>query len=184
MTRLSRRAVLQRISLAGGAIAAASVGAWRLIRRKAGPPPTPPPVGEGAGPPSPATLATLLWFVEAVIGLPIDRAHYETFLRWRCEHLPGYRAMCDALAGALEQAAVARGQPSFAAAAPALQRSLADEISASKAPALAGVATLRRELLTLFAHTDAWVLSGYDGWPGVPRGFDAYRRAPARRPGP
>ena len=35
------------------------------------------------------------------------------------------------------------------------------------------------EALALFARTDAWVVLGYRGWPGQPRGLDRYRRAPA-----
>jgi hypothetical protein len=34
------------------------------------------------------------------------------------------------------------------------------------------------EALALFADTDAWVLLGYEGWPGLARGLDRYRRAP------
>jgi hypothetical protein len=37
---------------------------------------------------------------------------------------------------------------------------------------------IMREALALFADTDAWVLTGYDGWPGTPRGLERYRRAP------
>jgi hypothetical protein len=34
------------------------------------------------------------------------------------------------------------------------------------------------EALALFADTDAWILAGYEGWPGTPRGLERYRRAP------
>jgi len=34
-----------------------------------------------------------------------------------------------------------------------------------------------REVFRRFARTDAWVLAGYDAWPGTPRGL-ARRGAP------
>jgi len=38
-----------------------------------------------------------------------------------------------------------------------------------------------REVLALFARTDAWILLGYEAWPGTARGFTRYVQAPPRR---
>lgn len=41
--------------------------------------------------------------------------------------------------------------------------------------------SVRHTVLALFARTDAWVRSGYQSWPGVPRGFAGLDRPPVRR---
>jgi hypothetical protein len=181
---ISRRTALARIgALTAAAVVAASLGLRRLLH-KAPPPPPPqsaPPVDERRpGPLGASSLETLLVAAAAIIGLPIEREHYRDFLRWRAEHLPGYRALCERFAARIEREVARAGGPLGAREHPA-QRALVEAAIADDDPHLrAGFETLRHELLLLFSRTDAWVVAGYDGWPGVPRGFDGYRDPPRR----
>jgi hypothetical protein len=40
-----------------------------------------------------------------------------------------------------------------------------------------------RPLIDLFAATDAWVLLGYQSWPGQPEGLASYRQAASVKSG-
>jgi hypothetical protein len=188
---LSRRRLLG-IGLAVSATAA-TAGAWRvfeLVRRL----PQEPVLGDApTGRLSPSTTGTLVAAAQAVTGYPIEPVHYEEYYRWRAQHVRGYRALYERFAQIVDRdARRAAGRPF--AACPAVVRSRI----LSRAPRSRHPLTLRDQLrvavldydwpafdrfvlgetLALFARTDAWVSLGYEGWPGIPRGLERYRRAP------
>jgi hypothetical protein len=102
--------------------------------------------------------------------LPIEPDHYETYFRWRLEHLEGPRLLYQRIADALEDRRPP-GATTFAEASLASRGgAIADLARTAHA---ADVLGLQREVLALFARTDAWVHLGYDGWPGTARGFGA-----------
>lgn len=183
--------VTRRRALAAGAAAAAGAGlvAWRrdalagwLDRREtrlAGLPPDPP------GPLDPGVAALLSAAAEGLVGLSLERSHYEGFYAWRAENLPGYRVLYGDLARAIRDGDGAG--PSFETLAPeARQARLRAIPGAFDQPRWFEVLLhpraprIRRhfvdETIRLFDATDAWVVLGYDGWPGMARGLDAYRR--------
>src|SRR5262249_54828521 len=139
------------------------------------------------GPLRPGVLRTLLAVVDAVIGRPVESDHYERFLRWHAEHLPGYRALCEQAATLVEQAAVRTAGPAFAECdLPQRIQVVTAAASASDGTGAmtAALQVVRSDLLLLFSRTDAWILAGYDSWPGVPRGLLAYQSAPVPRARP
>jgi len=130
---------------------------------------------------------------EGVIGYPIQSSHYAEYYRWRAEHLRGYQALYNGFRGAVDRDARRLAGRTFAECTPALRQRILARAARARDPR--GVwDTLRADLLdrpwalydryvlgetlALFARTDAWALIGYDGWPGIPRGLDRYRRAP------
>jgi hypothetical protein len=183
------------MSVGAGAVAA---GAFRRVARLHGLiRPLGPPVLYGAptGTISAEGLRTLLAATRAIVLEPIDAAHYAAFLRWRAEHLPGHYALYERFRGTLDSIARREEGLPFARCSLASQRRIlrpALEVPFRQAP---GGRPARgderdwalyhrhivRELLALFARTDAWILLGYEAWPGTPRGFARYVQAPPRR---
>src|SRR5262249_62395582 len=101
---------------------------------------------------------------------------------------------------AVDRAAKSMEGVAFAGSSPGTQNRILDRAFRARAEAAVPGPWLRRlrgydwqlyerhilrEVLELFAATDAWLLLGYDAWPGTPRGLDRYRRrrvgAPGRR---
>ena len=191
MMALSRRRFLG-IGLAFSA-AAASWGAWRvveLVRRR----PPEPALGDAAiGTLAPSTVTTLVAAAQAVTGYPIEAGHYEEYYRWRAQHLRGYFALYQRFARAVDRDALRSAGCPFAACSAVVRGRILARAARSRNPATVRD-RLRVELvdydwptfdrfvlgetLALFARTDAWVALGYQGWPGLPRGLDRYRRAP------
>ncbi len=187
---LSRRGFLEL----GAALtaAAASWGAWRIFRTAE--PPAPPALPDAPpGPLGASTMAALLAAAEAAIGFPIERAHYEEYFRWRAAHLHGYRALYRRFEVVVDRDAHRLAGCAYAACTAALRRRILDHSSRAGRPKTAwdrlrvGLAGrdwllyeqyVLGEALALFARTDAWVVLGYDAWPGTPRGLDRYRRPP------
>jgi hypothetical protein len=174
-------------------VAAASWGVWRTRRV----PELPAPQSLPDAPPGPlegSTMAALLAAVGAVIGLPIDHAHYREYFDWRAAHLRGYQVLYRRFAAALDREARRQAGCAYAGCTAALRRRILDP---SARPRSGNVLRDRLradpvdrdwplyeryilgEALALFARTDAWVALGYGAWPGVPRGLDRYRRPPA-----
>lgn len=180
--RLSRRTLL-----GAGAGAAAALGIWRWLE-------APAVQATAPGPVTGATLATLVAAARTVIGRPIEESHYVEYFRWRAEHLPGYRTLYERFAARVDRDARRAARCGFAGCGLADRARVLGPASRARAPrSIVDVAWLAaggrawavydrlilREALALFAETDAWVLTGYDGWPGTPRGLDRYRRGPA-----
>lgn len=137
-------------------------------------------------------LAALMAATRVLLVGGIDERRYEDFFRWKAANAEGYknlyeqfRATVDGAAGGdFAAAAIDRQKEVMAKAARVRQVINADDKVGGMRFALFDRDWLLferyvvREILTLFARTDAWVLSGYGPHPGVPRGLEAYRHAP------
>lgn len=189
--RLSRRTLLGAIA---AVCAGAVLGARRRLYGPEGPPWTPALDGTAPGPIGERTLATLVAAAKTAVGRPVEASHYGEYFRWRAEHLPGYRTLYDRFGAQLDHDARRAVRCPFAECNPAdrtrmlraADRARAPRTIADRAWLLTGGRAwvaydtfILGEALALFADTDAWVLLGYDGWPGRPRGLDRYRRAPS-----
>lgn len=191
----SRRKLLKGTVAAVGLAVAGGAGllAWRdelhrhvhrgvrdLYQRLTDPPPPASPPGELDA----ATTTALAAAAEALVGEAGRAPRYLDPFRWRAANLPGYLDVYRRFARFVDTSA-------FAALPPEDRRRL---LVARFPPgrlrqALLGWMAperglLRRhvveEILATYAATDAWTDLGYDGWPGQPRGLDAYRRPPER----
>jgi hypothetical protein len=132
----------------------------------------------------------------ALVGDRIDERRYEDFFRWKAANAGGYCSVYRSFISALDNGARVHGAPGFAAAPPSVREKLIGRAADVRHMINTGdrIAGLRlalfdrewllferyviREILTLFARTDAWLISGYGVYPGLPRGLDAYRRDP------
>lgn len=187
---LSRRTLL---GAAAGACAAAVLGVWRRLGEPGDPASTPVLESTAPGPVADATLSTLVAAARTVIGRPVEPSHYAEYFRWRAEHLPGYRTLYERFAARVDRDARRTARCAFAGCRPADRARVLAAAARARDPRspldIAWMAAGGRawaayerfildEALAVFADTDAWVLTGYDGWPGTPRGLDRYRRAP------
>ena len=187
--RVSRRTLL---GAAAGMCAAAAFGVWRWVEGAGGDGWTPALDASAPGSLGDGALSTLVAATRTVIGRAIETSHYAEYFRWRAEHLPGYRALYERFAARIDRDARRAAHRPFAACGPSDRARLLHPAARAREPrsvldrawmAAAGRpwAAYNRfifdEALALFAGTDAWVLTGYDGWPGTPRGLDRYRRA-------
>ena len=188
--RLSRRTLL---GAAAGACVAAALGVWRWLDKPGGLAWTPALEATAPGAVTDATLATLVAAARTVIGRPVEPSHYAEYFRWRAEHLPGYRTVYERFAARVDRDARRTAGCAFAGCSAAARARVLGPASRARAPrSVVDVAWMAAggrvwavydrfildEALALFADTDAWVLTGYEGWPGTPRGLDRYRRAP------
>jgi hypothetical protein len=192
---LSRRTFLRAVSVgaaAGSAAVMGVLGAARVVARRLGPPVLAP---AATGELSAAQLRTLLAAAAAVAGAPIRQEHYAAFFRWRAAHLRGHRNLYVRFCAAVDRAAWSMQGAAFAYCQAGTQQRILERAFRARADAAVPGPWLRRvleydwhlyeryilrEVLAVFAATDAWLLLGYDGWPGTPRGFVRYRRAPTR----
>lgn len=181
--RFARRrflAVLGAVAATGFAVAGwrrHSFGRWLL---------TAPLTGEAPGPLRASTAATLAAATRALLHERVEATHYVETFRWRAEHVRGARALYERFERAVDRAAARRGWDGFRAAPAAVRRA----ILATMLPARGWTRVRRalvardearwarhvvREIFRRFARTDAWVLSGYDAWPGMPRAIARLR---------
>ena len=146
-------------------------------------PPAPP------GPLDQATQATLRAMTLTLLGERIELELYENLFGWRAEHQSGYRALYARFAAMLDRDARAAGAPDFARAPLPVRRGILAGFRPARGWRKAERLLLERDrarvtshivrdVMELFARTDAWILSGYDSWPGQPRGQEAYHRFP------
>lgn len=145
---------------------------------------------------SPDSAALLSAAAAAMVGVRVDRVHYEEFYSWRSEHLPGYHALYEDIAETLRRPG--QSPQAFIDLAPdagmrvleaAFSPRAFDRFTWTTAWLDQRAARIRMyfvdETLELFNATDAWVALGYAGWPGMPRGLEAYRRPlPPDEPAP
>jgi hypothetical protein len=128
-------------------------------------------------------IRALLSTVEALVDTEVEVNHYEVFFRWRSENLSGYRALYDQFADILDRAAKEAGKPDFSSCDMEVQREILQKPSRRYALVfdrdwLRFEKYIFQQILALFSETDAWILLGYESWPGTPRGLDSYTRAP------
>ena len=147
------------------------------------------------GPLSAGALNTLLATTGALVGVPMQIAHYEDFFRWRAENLGGYKALYEQCAVALNRRARRSVGCDFVNCSRQMQQKVLEELpqvrSANTRWHRVRIAVLEREwvrfdqyivhdILLLFLRTDAWTSLGYEAWPGTPRGLDRYTQAPSQ----
>jgi hypothetical protein len=201
---LSRRGFL-RLSVVGAVgattvlMAAYSAKAWLLVPFRALYYQLLSPRLEEAptGPLSAEVLNALLAATTVLAGVPVRIDHYEDFFRWRAGHLHGYKALYEQFVAALDRRARRSMGCDFVECSRQMQQKMLEAL-----PQLRGantrwhsvrVAVLEREglrfdqyivrdILLLFFRTDAWILQGYEAWPGTPRGLDRYTQAPSQAP--
>jgi hypothetical protein len=149
------------------------------------------------------TVLDVLRRVSSVLlGEGVDEARYDDFFRWKAENAAGYAALYTRFARALDAEARLSGAQGFSAAtaeqrheALSKARGVRAMINANDRAAGAWYMIfdrdwllferyVMRELLTLFARTDAWVLSGYGQPPGVPRTVESYLQPPSSSEAP
>jgi len=193
--RLFRRAFIGLLAAGAAGLTASAlrlVGPFRSVPRPPGPPTL---SGTATGAVSAETLETLLAATRAVVLEPIEATHYAAFFRWRAAHLPGHYALYERFRATVDGIARREEGLLFAQCAVASQRRILrpaldvrSEQAARSRPASRDERDwalyhrhIVREVLALFARTDAWILLGYDAWPGTPRGFTRYVQAPPRR---
>ncbi len=188
---LSRRQFLS--ALVGVTAAAVSLGApvvyQTLQRARRIPLPEAPPG------PLPADTATVLRaLVEALfIAHPVDTERYLRYYGFHAEKIPGYRQVYIQFAQELEWAARWLYRRPFVECSKlerrqvlrpwwSLPQSRQDEIITAIFQGTAWMQHAQyvlRETLQLFMNTDAWIMVGYEAWPGMPRGLETYRQPPA-----
>lgn len=147
------------------------------------------------GPLSAGALNTLLVMTGALVGVPMQIAHYEDFFRWRAENLRGYKALYEQFAAALDRRARQSVGCDFVGCGRRMQQKVLEELpqvrSAQTRWHRVRVAVFEREwlrfdqyivhdILLLFLRTDAWTSLGYEAWPGTPRGLERYTQAPSQ----
>jgi hypothetical protein len=139
-----------------------------------------------------AEVQTLLAATRVLLVDGIEEQRYDDFFRWKAENAGGYLGLYRSFARALDEGAGDAGAKSFTAADAAIQKKVIgrakevrrminddDKVGGLRFALLDREWLLYeryivREVLTLFAKTDAWLLSGYGSPPGVPRGLEAY----------
>lgn len=192
---LSRRTFLWAISAGAAAGSAAVLGvsaAVRTVARRLGPLVIDDaPTGELSA----TQVRTLLAAAAAVAGASIREEHYAAFFRWRAAHLRGHLRLYARFCVAVDRAARGAEGTVFADCSAEVRNRILERAFRARADAAVPEPSLRRlrdfdwrlyerhilrEILALFAATDAWLVLGYDTWPGTPRGLERYRRAPAR----
>lgn len=201
MNDSNRRRFLQIAALAAGGTFAAGAVAWRyamssaasLYRRLVEMP-------RNSGRPGKLDdedAKTLMAVTTALVGSNVDQNRYEDFFRWHAENAPGYREIYERFVRALDRAAARSGGARFSGASLEVQRAILVKAVEVRTMINLGDRTrgfrmalfdrdwllferyVVREILTLFARTDAWLLAGYGAHPGLPRGLDAYREPPS-----
>jgi len=148
-----------------------------------------------AGPLSAGALNALSLATRALVGVPVQIAHYEDFFHWRAKNLRGYKALYERFAAALDRQAGQSVGCGFVDCNRQMQQKILEKVLQVRSPNTrwqrVRVAVLEREwlrfdqyivrdILLLFSRTDAWTLLGYDAWPGTPRGLDQYTQAPSQ----
>jgi hypothetical protein len=181
--KISRRRFLGWIGVTIAAAAGASTLWGRDLRRNLVSMPLPP------APPGPLRDSTADTLRAATLALLEDRVEprrYVEYFRWRAARVPGARAVYERFEIAVNRAARREGHRGFRSAPRAEQ----ERILRAMLPAR-GWVRVRRVLLardearfaqhvvqaifSRFAKTDAWILAGYESWPGMPRAIASLR---------
>jgi hypothetical protein len=150
------------------------------------------------GPFSEAELASLDAAVDAVLESSAELAPYREFVRWRIDHVPGYRELYRRLIGDLDRRARETHARAFVGTDARTRVAVFEETLApclrwkkdSPPPAVDEVPAdpvaraaqyhefFRAEILAIYSTSDALVALGYEAGIGVPRGFADYQHAP------
>jgi hypothetical protein len=140
-------------------------------------------------------LQILLTATETIADVPIDTVHYENLFRWRSENLRGYNNLYNKFARALNSSAKRLTGKDFIGADRETQLRILDKtyqirMSTGKLNLVRfGIFErdwilfdryIIRDILRLFIRTDAWIMLGYESWPGKVRRLRRYRVAPGK----
>jgi hypothetical protein len=135
---------------------------------------------EPVAPLAPASEAALAAAIGALLEHRVDPSSYLALFRWRAHHMPGAAALYVRFQRRVDAVARGHGHASFASAPPELQQRILAPFRPRAGWARAWRALARRDderfsrhivrsVFRRFARTDAWLLTGYDTWPGMPR---------------
>ena len=166
---LTRRAMAAWLAAAGSAVARGV--AWKHFHHGDVPkPPTSGPTGEL----DEATLAILMATAHILTGLEKLGGPYAGYFGFQALNRPGYLGVYREFAEAVRHQAGEQGVSTYLRGSLDDRWSLLEKIESLSEGRFE--VPIHRETLALFMQTDVWVVLGYDGWPGSPRGLDAYRR--------
>jgi hypothetical protein len=128
---------------------------------------------------------------EAVfINYPVELGRYEAFFTFRARNVRGYTQLYEDFTAELDAAARYDYGLPFADVRLSRRRALLapwltmpvtpqERLLAGATQGLPWLTYAQHvfgEILDLFMYTDAWLAAGYESWPGMPRGLDAYRQ--------
>jgi hypothetical protein len=185
---MRRRTFLTAFLAAGGtALSATAIG--RFVRAGDSRLKATGPDGTGRKPLSEETGRTLVAMAEALAGYSPLQGDYLGYYRWRAENVDGFAQLYENFAGLLRQSSRKTKQADFVDCSLLVRRDVVQalrpyrqkrnwwsrlSIAVSERSWLLfqAEAFLIQETLIKFCLTDAWLLLGYDSWPGSARGFD------------
>lgn len=139
------------------------------------------------------TFALLMTLARLLLPAGAHWPRYEAQFRWRASNRDGYLDLYRRCALALDDAARRAGGTRFETAAGDVQQRIVRRFAEVRTVILdrRRAAALRlavfepewllferyitRDVLALFARSDAWLLAGYPSHPGMARGLDTYR---------
>lgn len=190
--RLSRRGFLTVVSLVAGVSAAGAIHRWGIGQlasfwsRISGTLTDPGLQNAPNGLLDEGTVRALLATTETLVGTEVETSHYEAFFRWRSENLSGYRSLYERFVVVVDRAAKEAQKSDFASSDIEVRRKILRRMTASPYARIFERDGLRfekyifQQIRALFSRTDAWILLGYESWPGTPRGLDSYTKAPGK----
>lgn len=150
------------------------------------------------GPVDDTVIANLLAMVETLVHGHGSIEHYRTYFNWRTQNLPRYKPYYELFSIGLDEAARTLGEASFIDASDATRQAIlttAIELPHPQSALLRPTPALTLpsgeipldeslwlrfdqyiigEMIMIYTQTNAWIMLGYDAWPGVPRGLDRY----------
>lgn len=126
------------------------------------------------------TLRVLLALTETVFAAyPLSStAHYRRYYRYRAGHVAGERAAMQETVSRLNAAAQQQFRADFLALSAENRRTLiTPHLNAYHAEQGAqALAIVLSRMLMLYMHTDAYLILGYEQWPGQARGLETYQQ--------
>ena len=141
------------------------------------------------------TIRALDATAEALLGFPAP-PRYRRYFEWHATHVAGYRAIYRSFADYLANRARTDHGMAFSDCSRGQKRAILSAVLDARADHKLGTdlgriwrgvarkdlvqydAYILREILDLYAKTDAWLAIGYDAFPGKPAGLDGYQRPP------
>lgn len=188
-----RNAIKILVATIGGAAIGFNILKWqsKTIKRWLGPEIKDGPTGKLED----GILQVLLTATKTIADVPINTVHYENLYRWRSENLPGYNSLYKNFARTLNDTAKRLTGMDFMGADSETQLRILEKayqvrvstgklnflrISIFKKNWILFDKYIIQDILRLFVMTDAWIMIGYESWPGKVRGLRRYRAAPGK----
>jgi hypothetical protein len=134
----------------------------------------------GYSPLKDSTLDTLSAVVHPLLGLEVGLAHYREFFQYRAGRVPRYLELYERFERYLDGISTKRYLRDFRGCKPEQRRKVLEAFRAEHSRGGKWISRYHDhvilEILQLFANTDAWLMLGYDYWPGDPVGLQAYTK--------